>query len=297
VVNLWIVGFLQPVSRYAYEGLRFELRSGALGASIKVGEFTPIGPGTTLRVEESMAQGADLRGVFVRAGRSDGRSLAVSAARGQFLVTDDPDVIILRLNDGTLVQEARGAEIPRVLTFEQHDFPVPLPSMESFRARGDGQMEMTMPELWQVMRDPGADRAQQLAATSSFHRRLVMVVVMFVLPFLALALAVPPKRSTSALGVFLSVIIIVTYHKVSEYGERMGAIGRVDPMLGQWVPFALFAALCFWMYHVLAHQPGGQPIGALDRGFGKLAGAVKDLWARKGAGVKPAPVAAGAAAE
>ena len=43
-----IVGFLQPYSRYAYEGLRFELRSGALGASIKVGEFTRIAERTKI---------------------------------------------------------------------------------------------------------------------------------------------------------------------------------------------------------------------------------------------------------
>ena len=43
LVNLAIVGFVQPYARYAYEGLRFELRSGALGASIKVGEFTNMG--------------------------------------------------------------------------------------------------------------------------------------------------------------------------------------------------------------------------------------------------------------
>src|SRR3546814_5539646 len=42
-LNLAIVGFIQPVARYAYEGLQFELRSGALGASIKVGEFTNLG--------------------------------------------------------------------------------------------------------------------------------------------------------------------------------------------------------------------------------------------------------------
>ena len=35
-VNLAIVGFAQPYARYAYEELQFELRSGALGASIKV---------------------------------------------------------------------------------------------------------------------------------------------------------------------------------------------------------------------------------------------------------------------
>jgi lipopolysaccharide export system permease protein len=42
LVNLAIVGYVQPYARYAYEGLRFDLRTGALGASIKVGEFTKL---------------------------------------------------------------------------------------------------------------------------------------------------------------------------------------------------------------------------------------------------------------
>lgn len=62
IVNLLIVGYIQPLSRYAYEGLRFELRSGALGASIKVGEFTNLGKRMTLRIERSANEGRDLRG-------------------------------------------------------------------------------------------------------------------------------------------------------------------------------------------------------------------------------------------
>ncbi len=276
-LNFGIVGYLQPLSRYAYEGLRFELRSGALGASIKVGEFTRIAARTTLRVEQSFDRGADLRGVFVRAAQDDGRSLAVSAARGQFLVTDDPDVIILRLMNGTLVHDAPGTAPPRVLTFVQHDLPVDLPTMTSFRTRGSENLERTIPELWGIMRDDSTVQADRTQAAAAFHRRTVQWVVMFVLPLLAVALAVPPKRSTSAIGVFLSVVILVTYHKISEYGERMGSIGRVDPFLAQWVPFVLFTALCAWFYHVLAHKPGGQPIGALDRLFAKLGSLFKGL--------------------
>jgi lipopolysaccharide export system permease protein len=272
LINFGIVGYLQPYSRYAYEGLRFELRSGALGASIKVGEFARIGERTTLRVEESFDKGSDLRGVFVRAAQADGRSLAVSAARGQFLMTDDADIIILRLMNGTLVHDAPGITVPRVLTFVQHDLPVNLPAMENFRSRGTENLERTVPELWGMLRDPGTAEADRLKASASFHRRMVQWVVMLVLPLLAVALAVPPKRSSSAIGVFLSIVILVTYHKISEYGERMGAIGRVDPVLAQWIPFALFAALCAWFYHVLAHRPGGQPIGGLDRAFRKLGG-------------------------
>jgi lipopolysaccharide export system permease protein len=297
LVNFLIVGFLQPYSRYNYEGLRFELRTGALGASIKVGEFARIGERMTLRVEESFDQGADLRGVFVRAADRQGRALAVSAARGQFLRTDDPDTIILRLKNGTLVHDPERGSTPRVLTFVQHDLPVALPPMEPFRARGGRNLELTIPELVEIVRDPAADAKTATAARATFHRRVIQVVVMFVLPFLALALAVPPKRSTSSLGVFLSIVLLVTYHKITEYGERMGAIGRVDPMLAQWVPFALFTALCLWLYHILAYRPGGQPLGGLERSLAAAGARIRGLFQRRPADRAAAAASVPAAAE
>ena len=280
VINFGIVGFLQPVSRYAYENLRFELRSGALGASIKVGEFASLGKGMTLRVEESQQQGADLRGLFVRAQGKNGQSLAVTAEQGTFLSTDDPDVILLRLKHGTLVHVADATSVPRVLSFEQHDLPVDLPTMTNFRRRGEGNMERTLPELGRAAFDSAATPAARRDASATFNRRLAQCLVMFVLPFLGVALAVPPKRSSSALGVFIALIMLVTFHKLTEYGERMGSLGRVDPILSQWVPFALFAGLSGWLYYVLAYKPGGQPIGALERWFGQIGRLLSGLAAR-----------------
>jgi lipopolysaccharide export system permease protein len=280
VVNFGIVGWLQPVTRYAYENLRFELRSGALGASIKVGEFANLGGGMTLRVEESRKQGADLRGLFVRgvtkdANGKDGQVIAATAARGTFLATDDPEYILLRLTNGTLVHSPSPDATPRVLAFASHDLPIRLPEMAAFRKRGEGNLEATLPELFRTMIS-GASADERRGASATFNRRIVQCVIMFVLPFLAIAMAVPPKRSTSALGVFLSIIALVTFHKFTEYGERMGALGRVDPVLAQWVPFALFIGLAIYLYRVLG-KPGGQPIGALDRWFGKITGLLSTL--------------------
>src|SRR3546814_8019325 len=56
-LNLAIVGYVQPYARFQYERLRFELRSGALGASIKIGEFTHFGKDMTLRIERSRDDG------------------------------------------------------------------------------------------------------------------------------------------------------------------------------------------------------------------------------------------------
>ncbi|MEZ5710113.1 MAG: LPS export ABC transporter permease LptF [Blastomonas sp.] len=276
-VNLALVGFIQPKARYAYEELGFELRSGALGASIKVGEFTNLGSRMTLRIEESRNGGRELSGMFIRAESSKGKSVSVTAEKGRFLATDDPDVIILRLTNGVLVHDAPGYETPRILSFSSHDLPIDLPKIETFRSRGARDREYTIPELVRIGGDTSLPIEQRNTSRANFHFRMVEVVMMLLMPLLALSLAIPPKRSTSALGVFLSIIMVVTYHKINEYGEDIGGLGIVDPVIALWVPFILFAALILWMYHRIAFVPGGQPIGALERVASKSGSLIKGL--------------------
>ena len=281
VANLGIVGYVQPIARFSYEELRFELRSGALGASIKVGEFNRLGKDMTLRIDKSQDGGRQLSGIFVMARQSGGKSLSVAAERGQFLATDDKDVIILRLSNGTLVHDQPGFRTPRVLSFRAHDLPIDLPKMESFRRRGEKQMEQTLPELVRTGRNSAYPIATRNQARSNFHYRIAEVMMMFLLPLLAIALAVPPKRSTSALGVFVSIVMVVTYHKINEYASGLGSLGVVDPFFALWIPFALFAGLIVWMYYTIAFVPGGQPIGALDRVAGKAMKAIRSIFTQK----------------
>jgi lipopolysaccharide export system permease protein len=277
-LNIAIVGFVQPYARYAYEQMRFDLRSGALGASIKVGEFTNIGKRMTLRVEMSEGQGRKLHGVFVRAETKDGKTLAVTADHGSFLGTDDPDVIILRLTNGRLVHNAPSYRAPRVLSFASHDLLIDLPKIASFRTRGRGDNdELTLPELVRIGGSDSVPEPDQNAARSMFHFRVVGILMMLLMPLLAVALAVPPKRSTSGLGIFLSIVMVVTYHKVNQYAETAGAQGRIDAAIALWVPFTLFSLLILWMYWTLAYRPGGQPIGALERVFSKAGKALGRL--------------------
>jgi len=284
--NFAIVGFVQPYAQYAYQNLRFELSSGALGASIKVGDFTNLGRRMTLRVERSENHGTDLYGVFLRIASRGGRTLAVSAERGRFLRTDDPDTILFRLTNGRLVHDAPGYRVPRVLSFAQHDLPINMPAIANFRGRGDGTKELTIPELWRLGGEPGLAQARRDSIRANLHFRLVEVAMMLLVPLLAVALAVPPKRSTSGLGIFVSIVFVVTYHKVNQYAEQMGAQGRIDPVIALWAPFLVFAGLMVWMYWTLAHKPGGQPIGALERAFAratKLIGRLIRRGRRRGA--------------
>ncbi|MEG8038262.1 LPS export ABC transporter permease LptF [Sphingomonas sp. LR60] len=268
-LNIAIVGYIQPQARYAYEQLRFELRTGALGASIKVGEFTHLGDRMTLRIERSQDRGRKLSGIFVHAESPKGDWVGVTAATGQFLATDDPNVIIFRLTNGTLIHNRPDFTTPRTLTFTAHDLPINLPRFESFRTRGGKNLEYTLPELAKLGHASTRSEEQRDGSRAEFHFRLVEVASMFLLPLLAVALGVPPKRSTSALGVFLSIVMVVTYHKINQYAASLGERGSVDPAIALWVPFVIFAVLILWMYHTIANVPGGQPIGALERFFGK----------------------------
>jgi len=281
ILNLLIVGWVEPYSRYRYEGLRFDLRSGALGAAIKVGEFNQLGKRMTLRIDRSADNGTQLGGIFIALNDKSGTQISATAQEGRFFATDDPDTIIFRLKRGRLVQEAPNYPTPRTLAFDSYDLPINLPAVDQFRKRGE-QEELFLHELLAKGYGGAARNGEEaLAARANFNFRIVEVVMMLMLPLLAVALAVPPKRSSSSLGIFLSIVIVVTYHKVNQYAEQMGAQGRVAPEIALWVPLLLFAGLIFWMYHVLAHRPGGQPIGTLERSFAKLVKAVRGLLPRQ----------------
>jgi lipopolysaccharide export system permease protein len=280
-VNFAIVGYLQPLARYAYEEQNFELRSGALGASIKVGEFTTLKDRMALRIEESRDDGRRLMGIFARVADKKGQVLSVSASEGRFLASqENRNTIILRLIDGTIVQDVPGHP-SRVLRFSQHDLPFDLPAIERFRARGSESREYVLPELLKLGWNDAKPKAERRGNQANFNYRIAEVVMMFLLPLLAVALAIPPKRSTSALGVFVSIVLVVAYHKINQYGQETAALGRLNPYLALWGPFVLFAALIAWMFYRVAFVPGGQAIGGLESAYAKLSKRVKRLWQRR----------------
>ncbi len=284
-VNFAIVGYWQPLARYGYEQLDFELRSGALGAAIRVGEFTAIEDRVALRIEESRDEGRQLLGIFARIANDEGQVMSISASEGRFLANEeDRNTIILRLSDGTIVQDMPG-QTPRVLSFARHDLPIDLPRIEEFRTRGGEAREYLLPELFELgWREEDVADAARVEGQAAFSYRMVEVIMMAMLPLLAVALAIPPKRSTSALGVFVSIVMVVSYHKINQYGQEVAALGRIDPILALWGPFVVFGALIAWMYYRVAFVPGGQAIGALESVYAKLSKRIRALLKRRDRG-------------
>lgn len=290
LANLAIVGYLQPLSRYYYEELNYELKSGALGASIKVGEFTALKDRIALRIDESRDDGRRLMGIFARVQNDKGQVLSISAREGQFLaLKNNPDTIIFRLQQGQIIQDQPGQQA-RVLTFTRHDLPIELPSIEKFRQRGGQEREYLLPELMKLGWDKDSPKDERVSSQANFNFRIVEVVMMLLLPLLAVSLAIPPKRSTSSLGLFVSIVMVVAYHKINQYANDVASLGQMSPTLGLWGPFLFFAALIIWMYWRVAYVPGGQAIGWLETASAKAAKRIRSLLRRNRHGpILPAP--------
>ena len=280
-VNFAIVGYLQPLALYDYQQLNYQLQSGALGASIKVGEFTTLEDRVALRVEKSEDDGRKLMGIFARVADKKGQVLSISAREGRFLANrENRNTIILRLTDATIVHDIPG-QAPRVVVSGGFDLPIDLPAIERFRRRGNEAKEYLLPELLKLGWSKEASPKTRDIGQSMFNYKVVEVVMMLMPPLLAVALAIPPKRSTSALGVFVSIVMVVSYHKINQYGQQIAQLGRVSPVVSLWLPFVVFFALIAWMYYRVAFVPGGQAIGALENAYAKVARRVRKLWKRR----------------
>src|SRR3546814_19411308 len=141
----------------------------------------------TLRIERSLDEGRNLQGIFVRAVGKDGQTVAVTAAQGEFLATDDPDTIIFRLRDGVLVNDAPKYKSPRILSFSSHDLPIDLPPIERFRGRAEAR-EKTLPELLTIGHDPATPDHLRTKVRPNSTSRLRRGAILFMPP-----LAAPPS--------------------------------------------------------------------------------------------------------
>ena len=253
-VALAINGFAEPLASYQFDQLGFRLDSGAIGASIKVGEFVPLGKSAVLRIERSEEHGRHLIGIFFSR-EASGESVAVSAASGRFLASGS--TLLLRLSNGRLVQTSAKFRSPRALIFTSYDLPLGLPPVGEFRARGAKSSELTLPELLGRSTDPRSSQSDRRRALGDFNARFARSTLILLLPLLAISLAVPTRRSSSSSGAIVGILVVVAFEKVCQEAVALGAAGTLDPLVAVWLPFLVFSGLILRVYWLVTRRPGG----------------------------------------
>lgn len=237
---LLVAGFLQPLSVYGYEKLKFELEQGSGGVSVVTGEFKQIGDGLVIRARESRRGGTDLRGVFISI-RDEVGSVVITAARARL----EPGRVILE--EGRIIR-LRGA--PEAASFRTYEMPIVMPEAPVFRARGTHERELLLSELL-----GGDSRVDENAASAGIARRAAQAAVVWLLPLAGMGLARPPPRKKGGEGLFIGLGMFLVYNELSLFGERLGFSGQAPSLQVQAAFLLLFAGAAVTLLARVAMGP------------------------------------------
>lgn len=260
LASLLIFGWLQPHTRYAYRSVLFTVKNVEVFYLAEEGVFMQGGTRTFILDKLARRENAFERIFLFDDKKKDGLE-TVTAARGALVESPSDPRPILRLHEGHRLEIkswptfGNDSKPPDGLvgTFETVDTPLGRISDKAFRPRGEDQRELTLPELFAALYNP-PEKMSPTAIRAEFHKRLVSVSTILILPLLALPFAIGRRRGQRAYRFGIALIILVAYHEVIEQGVVTSRARGTSPYLTMWLPFALLTAFAAWRFFEAAFR-------------------------------------------
>jgi lipopolysaccharide export system permease protein len=256
--NIYLFGFLQPLSRYGYHVAIHDAQQAGWNARVEENRFVHAGHGFTLAADRVGPDGRQLQGVLVQRAVA-GTEEITTARKGRLVPSADGTRLLLELDEGLTVREDADAAVS-LLQFQNarinEDFSSAPPP---FRERGDSVRELTLPELWHGERV--ADREfSRGKIDGEFHGRLARSLILPLLPLLALPLGMASKRGRRAPGVVFACLALLALNHALQFGESLAESGRAAAIPAVWSPVLVFGLFSLWLFRGSLAFPGDNPV-------------------------------------
>ena len=249
------ISFLQPYARYILRSLIHDVTAVAFNSYLREGVFLEV-DGYTVMAEEISYDRKQFSNVFIYQQNPDGRSRVITSGGGQLVRPEASDRAALLLGHGKSLHvrprsgsaETNASRDFDVLAFERLQMPIDLGGSLPFRSRGNDERELTLIELWQSRYTPprGATYDEML---SEFNDRVVRILSILFLPFLAIGFSIGPRRTHSAYNIAFGILTLIIYNEMVQFGKFAAGDGLLPFFLGQWVPFLIFASCSLYLFH------------------------------------------------
>ncbi len=278
LLSALVIGVLQPHARYSYKSLMHLAGYGSWYNILESGSFLSGIDNYTMTVGHISKKDLVISDVFFHERTPSGVMTTTTAERGQFTVKDDK--LVLTLRNATQVKDGKSGEMPVVVRVGSFSKSIDaLFTPPPFRPRGNNERELTLIELWQQQDAPprGATLNEMKA---ELHSRIVRIVSILALPFLAVALgALSPKRRQGASLAF-GLFLLIAYNEILQFGESMIEEGKVSPWLGLQLPMAVFICLSLWVFLRASGRVARSSWNPLSAAIDRVTGIVRSFrWA------------------
>lgn len=291
LISLWVVGWVQPYGRYAYRALEFDVENVQIFFMAEEGVFTQS-ENRTFIMERLDRDSGIFSKVFIFTENKDKGNETVTAEHGTLVEVPGQLRPVLHLETGHRMTFKKPAPFPgypapkppTITIFDKTDTPLGEETPEVFRLRGDDERELTLPEIiaqWSSP-PPGASRRSMRA---ELNKRLVYILTLPMLPFLAVPFAVGHRRSQRSYRFGVAMVLILVFHEVIEQGSLAVKTSGFSPLWSVWTPFLLLLAFTAWRFYNTAYRLGKDRVeGAIEMlsdGVGAIAAAIARPFRRK----------------
>jgi len=274
-ITLFIEGYAQPVGRYKYRQTAHFVKQQSFTAALREGTFTKV-------EERTFFAGTDgedgaIGPIFIyedtdaELGVDSGYRI-VTAGIGEINVVDGSPVLNLAKGQGFQnVHSALSGEVSFNGTAISHPS-----SVKEYRARGEDEREMTSGELFNNRNGNDSTKIDKNTNNATLHLRLSKSVLLLILPFIAVPFGLNYGRNPSSAGIFIGVVFLVSLQKTLEFGQSLGAAGKVPPWLGIWGIIVVVAIFAFTLFWKSAYKMGQPPLTSFSHWVGHIKGEILD---------------------
>ena len=289
LLAVFIFGWLQPYTRYAYRALKYTVQNVEVFYLAEEGVFMQAGRRTFI-IDDLDRQNQRFRRIFLFTDHGERGSETVTAERGWLVrQQDDPRPLLIlerghRLKiDGKPHPERMNAPLPKFESglFVRAEAPLGRENALVFRPRGVDERELTLPELWATLNTPRA-QASVNELHAEFHKRLVAILTLPLLPFLAIPFAIGQRRRQRAYRFAVALAILIAYNEAVQQGAAAVKMGQLSVWAGIWGPWAALLVFSLARYYRTCFTLRRDMFESLYELLGAVTGRVKALFWRGG---------------
>ncbi|MDU4961161.1 MAG: LptF/LptG family permease [Sporomusaceae bacterium] len=139
------------------------------------------------------------------------------------------------MQSGVIYDLSTDGKVQRSLQFDRQIMPVAKNPVDISRAQKKSE-EMTIRELKDYIRTLQREFVSAGKYETELHQRFTIPMASFVFAMIGAPLGLQPHRSSSSIGLGLSIIIIFIYYIVMTVFTALGQGGALPPMLAAWLP-------------------------------------------------------------
>ncbi len=254
LLSVYIFGWLQPYTRYAYRALIYTVSNVEVFYLAEEGVFMQAGTRTFI-LDKLERKTNRFQRIFLFDYRGKGGAQTITAEHGYLVPQKNDPRPLLVLENGQRLTLKSWPEFdsdkpaPSFTTgfFKRAESPIGKESATIFRPRGEDEREMTLAELIRNYDTPRKN-ASVAEIHAELHKRVVSVLTILVLPFLALPFAIGHRRQQRAYRFAVAMVILIAYYELLQQLAAVAKAGDISVWLGLWAPLGLLALFAGWRY-------------------------------------------------